>query len=323
MSDLYNILQVPPSATQNDIKKAFRNLALTHHPDKGGDPEMFRKISGAYEVLSNPEKRAIYDTRGATGLKESGEIPEDLFSAMFSNLGNLSGLGNLGNIFQLFRNATRKATPIIYNLHVSLEDLCTRKVTKLKLARTVPCDCNKAISCTDCEGSGVKIVTEQYRNMVKRTQTQCGSCSGRGIRGSCEKCDNGSVLENSILEINLLPSMETGYRFPNAGNIVKGYETGDFVAIIHRIEHPVFKVRGNDLIYTKKITLKEALLGHTFDIPHPSGELISISNSEITDPETVQVIPKGLVENSILEIHYKIIFPKKLSETQKQLLLNF
>jgi len=322
-TELYEILEIPVTATQEEIKKAYRKKAVQHHPDKGGDQEMFKKLNAAYEILSNPEKRELYNQRGKTGLRDSG-VSEDLLSSMFGNF--FPGFSNVFGIFRNVRNAIRKTQATVYPLHISLEDLCTRKVVKLKVTRTRVCSCyDQAPSCSECSGKGVKIQSMAFGPMVQHIQQRCDKCQGQGKTGdSCQDCQNGIKMDPKIFEIHLTPQMENGYKyvFNDEGNQAKGYEPGDFVAVILRKEHPVFQLKGNNLVYQKEITLKEALCGHSFDITHPSGEILNVVNSEITDPSTVQILPKGLGDGDVMEIHYRIEFPKKLTPEQKNAIAN-
>lgn len=326
-TELYEVLGVEATATQDEIKKAYRKLALQHHPDKGGDPEEFKKLNGAYEILSNPEKRAIYDNSGKTGLRDSGNVSEDILSAMFGNMfGNFGGIGNVFGMFQNVRNAIRKTQPTIYPLNVSLEDLCTRKVSKLKVTRDRLCNCsNDGMSCSECSGQGVKISRRQIGpGMIQQLQTSCQNCRGNGkIYQSCEKCQNGIIQDCKVIEIHLTPDMDSGYKYvlQNEGNQMRGFEPGDFIAVIRRKDHPVFQANGKNLIYNKEISLRDALCGrHSFDIIHPSGENISVSTREVIDPETIQILPKGMTDDGIMEIRYRIIFPKSLTPEQNEII---
>lgn len=327
-TELYDILEVPVTATQEEIKKAYRKKALQHHPDKGGDQETFKKLNASYEILSNPEKRELYNNSGKTGLRDSGEVPEDILAAMFGNIfQKMGGLGNMFGILQNVHNAIRKTQPTIHHLNVSLEDLCTRKIVKLKVTRERICPCcddNKAMSCSECNGKGNKILIRRFGpGMFQQMQHPCEKCQGQGkIYESCENCQNGIKQDPKIFEVHLTPEFENGYKyiFNNEGNQIRGYESGDFIVVIVRKEHPKFQVKSQNLIYKKEISLKEALCGVSFDITHPSGEILTVSTHEVISPETVQILPKGMVDGAKMEIHYKIIFPKALTPEQTEII---
>lgn len=327
-TELYDLLEIPVTATQEEVKKAYRKKALQHHPDKGGDQEIFKKVNAAYEVISNPEKRELYDRQGKAGLRDSGQVPEDVLSAMFGNIfQNMGGLGNMFGMFRNVHNAIRKTQPTFHTLNVSLEDLCTRRIAKLKVTRERVCSCcddSKFIICPECKGMGVIVSIHQIGpGMIQQIQQPCRKCQGQGkLYTSCQSCQNGVCQDTKIFEIHLTPNMENGYKYiiNNEGNQVKGYEPGDFIAVITRKEHPIFQLKGDNLIYKKEITLKEALCGHSFDIPHPSGEIITVSTHQITDPETIQILPKGLTDGALMEIYYRIIFPKTLTPEQTEII---
>lgn len=328
-TELYDLLDIKPDATHDEIKKAYRKKALQCHPDKGGDEEHFKKINSAYEILSDSKKRELYDLNGKDGLRHSGEIPEDLlnniFGGIFQNMngnGFGNGFGNIfGGIFQNMRNVVKKTPPTIHPYNVSLEDLSTRKVCKLKITRDKYCKCSEnSIKCSDCNGNGLKIIIRQLGfGMIQQTQQPCNKCHGEGLLfSSCDICNNGIVKETKILELHLTPEMENGYNyvFEKEGNQKRGYESGDFIVVVNHKKHDDFTLKGKNLIYNKTISLKEALCGNSFNIKHPCGEIIYVLNNEIIDIDTIQILPKGMTDEGNLEIHYKIIFPKKLSQEQ-------
>jgi DnaJ family protein A protein 2 len=175
--DLYDLLEVSPTATEAELKKQYRKLALKYHPDKNPDAgDKFKDISHAYDVLSDPQKREMYDRFGEEGdQQQNGMTPEDLFSHFF-------GGGRER------RTGPRKGKDMMHPLKVSLEDLYKGKVSKLALQKQVICGkCNgkggkdgAVQKCTQCKGTGAKTVIRQMGFMVQQFQTQCDNCSGTG-----------------------------------------------------------------------------------------------------------------------------------------------
>jgi DnaJ family protein A protein 2 len=164
---LYDVLGVTKKATQSEIKKAFRKLALKKHPDKGGDVEEFKKIQAAYEVLGDEEKSSKYDQYGLEGL-EGGDMPEgmDIFDMFFG--GGRRRRGGSGK---------RKAEDTVYPLKVSLEDLYNGKTAKLAITRNVMK--GEPRKCSTCRGQGVVIQMRQIGpGMVQQLQARCPDCSG-------------------------------------------------------------------------------------------------------------------------------------------------
>jgi DnaJ homolog subfamily A member 2 len=325
---LYDLLEISPSASVDEIKKAYRKKSLIHHPDKGGDVEVYKQINSAYQILSDPQKREMYDMGGENGLRDSGGIPEDMLSAMFGNIfaGGLGGglRGGLGNLFKMYNKSA-----IAVHVHkVTLEDLCTRKVVKLKLTRDRVCsnmDESKAEICKSCNGRGVIVQRLQIApGMVQQIQQPCFKCKNRGkIYPSCDQCVDGIIQDPKVFELHLTPELENGYKyaFQGEGNQEIGKQPGDFVVILQYEEHPLFKTEGKDIVYTHTLTLKEALCGHKLDLTHPSGEIITISTSDVTTSETIEKIPnKGLSYQSNLIIKYRVKFPEKLTLEQFEIL---
>lgn len=320
--ELYDLLEIEPSASPEEIRKAFRNVSKKHHPDRGGDEETFKKINSAYEILNDPQKREIYDKYGKDGLKNSGTVPEDMFSSMF-------GMLNLNNMFGNFFNQKRKTESTIHKQMVTLENLCTRKVIKLKVTRDRVCECfseQNSQTCNECQGRGVTIIMRQFGPMIQQIQQNCNRCQGLGkVYNSvnCNKgCKDGILQVPKIFEIHLTPNLENGYKyiFKEEGNQNKGCIAGDFIVLILYEKHPVFEVQNKDLIVNHTISLKEALCGHELFIDHPSGEKIQLRIEEVTTPYTNRFIQKGLTDEGKLEIRYKIDFPDKLDIHQKEII---
>ena len=315
--EYYRLLDITKNASETEIKKAYRKKALENHPDKGGDPEHFKKINIAYETLSNPEKKMLYDN----GVNENS--PPDLsniLNGLFRNMG--SGIPDIfKNMFQ-----PPKTPPFLYTYKTSLENICKRKIKKLRVSRNIPCPCtNNSKQCMVCQGKGMKSIPRNLgHNMIQVINSPCNNCSGTGkIFIFCDDCKNGIKQSEKTFEIHLSPEIENNYNyiFENQGHHNINMEPGDFIVNIVYEEHPEFKVENKNLIYIKNITLKEALCGFEFEVKHPSGENIVIKTFEITPPNFSRVFKgKGISVNGNLEIRFNIVFPDSLSTEQQEII---
>jgi len=313
-NELYATLEVSVTASVDEIKKAFRRLALIHHPDKGGDEEQFKRIKMAYEILKDVEKRDIYDRFGLDGLKHGPQ------SNIFDNLFD-GGIGNIFNMFTNVRRAMTKSKPIFYDREVTLEELCTRKVIAIKVTRDNVCICcntNKQV-CKSCGGRGM------FQNVIGGifvTKSVCTDCNGHGTNISyCGECKNGIVDDCKLFNIYLTPEMHNGYhyKFPGEGNQYPGVLQGDFIVNIKYKKHPQFSVDNGNLIYKRRTSLREALCGYESLVLHPNGESVKISFSGIIPPDGKKTIAgKGMDVGYDLVVIHDVYFPEKLSEKQIQ-----
>ena len=246
MSDYYTILGLQKNANDNEIKKAYRKLAMKYHPDKNPDnkeaEEKFKEISEAYSVLSDPEKRKIYDKYGKEGLNPQGGMnfdPGDIFRQFFGNFGNDDGdyedfgpFGGFGNFFERssFRNNSQpkkqKGRDIIVGLKVELKDLYVGKIFKRKVTHERVCkacegtgskDKIKPTICNECNGRGIKMTVHRQGFAQIMQQSPCNKCSGTGkyskIINKCLKCKgNKTISEEKILEIKINPGTEENER---------------------------------------------------------------------------------------------------------------
>jgi len=271
---LYDTLGVAPEATQAEIKKAYRKLALKYHPDKNPDePEKFKEISAAFEVLSDEKKRTLYDKHGEQGLKEGGggefHSPFDIFDMFFG------GGGRRGR--QPGEKAKGKDT--VHQLKVSLEELYNGATRQLAVQRNVICDsCNgiggkegSVQKCDNCNGSGVDVKLRQIGpGMVQQIQQPCRECNQTGEKikekDRCKKCHGKKVIrERKVLDCQILPGMKDGQKikFDEEGDQAPGIEAGDIIIILDEKEHSVFKRDGTDLHIKMNIELADALCGFT------------------------------------------------------------
>ena len=294
---LYDILGVSPGDGDNEIKKAYRKLALKYHPDKNQSlndvekakaAEKFKEISGAFEVLSDNEKRQMYDQYGEQGLGQGGfHDPSDIFSQFFGGMFGGGGGGGRGQQRQ------QKGKDVAHVLKVSLEDVYKGKTTKLALNKTILCQkCEGSgakekgmkSTCSDCRGSGVKMIVRQIGPMIQQMQTVCPTCRGAGrsidpanLCGSCNgKC---TTKERKILEVHIERGMqhEETIRFAGEGDQEPDVIPGDVVIILDVQPHDKFQRKGTHLTVTCQVPLSTALCGGSVILKHLDGRILSVN----------------------------------------------
>ncbi|KAJ2910770.1 Type I HSP40 co-chaperone [Coemansia aciculifera] len=292
---LYDALEVSPNASDADIKKAYRKMALKYHPDKNPDAgDQFKTISHAYEVLSDGQKRKMYDQYGEAGLSGGdmgggmgGMDPNDLFAQFFGGGGMFGGGGGRPK-----PSGPRRGRDIAHALKVSLEDLYKGKTSKLQVSKNVICgDCDgrggkegAVKQCNKCHGRGIEVVIRQMGPMVQQIQQHCRQCSGEGEmidpRHKCKKCDGKkTVNERKQLEVHIDRGMKGGQKvvFQGEADQEPGTVPGDIVIVIEEKEHARFKRRGDDLYYEAEIDLITALAGGNLHIQHLDDRILDVA----------------------------------------------
>lgn len=358
-NDYYKTLGVTKGASQPEIKKAYRKLAVKHHPDKNPDDknaeEKFKEISEAYEVLSDPQKRARYDQLGHDAFKRSGRAgsggfggfhdPFDIFREVFGGAGG--GAGGGGSIFDdLFgggssrsRTGPRDGSDLQYNLEIDFEDAVYGSDKKITIPRLDSCSkcsgsgCEPGTSkttCQRCGGSG-QISLSQGFFSVRQTCSSCGG-SGQIVQSPCKACGgDGRVRVEKTLQIHIPPGVDTGSRLRVSGEGEGGYRggrAGDLYVMIHVRPHDVFQRDGVDILCELPIDLVTAAIGGTVEVPTVTGK------AKLKVPEGTQngmiMRLKGKGIPSLRggrrgDQHIKIFveIPKHLSKNQKELLAKF
>lgn len=309
--DYYKILGVDRNASADDIKKAYRKLAMQYHPDrnKGNKEaeEKFKTITQAYTVLSDEKQRAAYDQFGEEGVNGMGGFggfggmsPEDIFSQVFGGMGGFGGpfggfggFGGGGGGGRSRRQTPQRTPDIEHVLEVSLEDMYTGTTRKLEFNQRVVCepcggrgttDKNVNTTCGTCNGSGVEVKVVQFGpGMMTQAQQVCSKCGGEGEvipkQHRCKSCNGQKVVtQPKRLEIAIEPGMQDGERvvFRNAAHQLPGATPGDVIIIIAQKAHPTFNRRGVDLYTERKITLAEALGGFSFKLTLPNGQDVKL-----------------------------------------------
>jgi len=308
-TEYYERLGVDPSASEEDIKKAYRKLALKFHPDRNpGNPEAaekFKQLGEAYEILSDAEKRKLYDEYGKKGLEEGGGASfhdaQDIFDMFFGpGMFARGGKGNRG---------PRRGDDSINPMDVSLEDLYKGRTTKLAVTRNVICPkCDGTgsksgkgpVQCETCHGTGVRVIRRQSGMFIQQMQTMCPDCNGRGQtsdpKDRCEACMGKRVIsERKVIEVNIEPGMRDGQKivFEGESDQEPGVEPGDIIFVIRTKPNEHFKRRGDDLVMQKEITLAEALTGVEFEFEHLDKRTVTAKSAprQIIHPDEIVSLP--------------------------------
>uniref|UniRef100_A0A7S1BX49 J domain-containing protein n=3 Tax=Corethron hystrix TaxID=216773 RepID=A0A7S1BX49_9STRA len=273
---LYEVLGVEKTAEEKEIKKAYRKLAVQHHPDKGGDEAKFKEISAAYEILSDSDKRSKYDKYGLEGVADDGgggggRGHDDLFSMFF-------GRGQGGR-----SSGPRKGDDVNHPLKVSLEDLYNGKTVKLAISRQVIV--GEAKECKTCDGHGVVVEMRQIAlGMVQQLQRRCNECAGQGYNCQTKK-------QRKVLEVHVEKGMKNNQKivFRGMADEKPNMEAGDIIFVVQEKEHELFKRKGADLLVVKNVSLNEALTGFQWMITHLDGRKIVVKSNpgEIIRPEAI------------------------------------
>jgi len=353
--DYYEVLGVEKNANADEIKKAYRKAAIKYHPDKNpGDKEAeekFKEAAEAYDVLSNPDKRARYDQFGHAGLNGAGGAGgfggfqgggfsmEDIFS-QFGDIfgGHFSGFGG-------FQSGSRggqrmnRGTDIRVKVRLTLQEIANGTTKKLKINKTVACDkcggtgakdASSYSTCSTCGGSGY--VTRVESTFFGRMQTQgvCPTCGGEGkvITAPCDKCKGeGTLRGDEVVEIKIPAGVGEGMALTvsGKGNAARhGGVNGDLQVVIEEEHDPQLVRDGNDLIHNLNIPVTTAILGGTVEVPTVDGKAkIKIAPGTHAG-KVLRLRDKGLPEvngygrGDILVV-VDLTIPSKLTSEEKRL----
>lgn len=296
MSDLYQRLGVSKNASSDEIKKAYRELARQHHPDKGGDAEKFKSIQEAAEVLTDENKKREYDNRGQ-------QIPFNM------GPGNMPFPPEFFNMFggfhqQQMRRQGGKGPSNQIDVRLNLENFYRGFEFNLNFKQHRKCgDCSGSYTkCGACNGAGNRMIRQQMGNMIINAQAPCDACNGQGEQttSSCSTCNGKRLIEKDrTLSTKLPPGMRDGERVVFEGECSATLEhdtPGDLVLVVH-LEPTPYEWKENDLYYKHTISYAESILGFEFTLKdHPSGNSPSFSwkSGPITRGAVLSIAGEGM-----------------------------
>ena len=354
MKNYYDILNVKQDASQQEIKKAFKVLAKKYHPDLNKEPdaeEKFKEAQEAYAVLSDPEKRSMYDRlghdayvnnqQGTGGFRMDDIDLSDIFGEIFGNgFGgmNFGGFGDFAGFGQQQRNQGFNGQDLETKITISFKESVFGTTKEINVKREIDCDqchgtgaqsTSDVIKCSECHGTGQVLMQKQTMFGMMQTNSVCPKCHGTGemIKNPCHKCKgNGRININEKVNIKIPPGVNDGsyLRVSNKGmgGHKKGHD-GDLYVHINVIEDKFFKRKDNDIYIEMPITYTQAVLGDTIEVP-TIHQTVKMKIPKGTQPNTkLRLKNKGVKLNNGITgdqiVEVKLIVPKKITKEEEKL----
>ncbi len=346
--DFYQVLGVDRNASGEDIKKAYRKMAMKYHPDRNpGNKEaeqIFKKAAEAYGVLSDPDKKRRYDQYGVDGLRGTEAPGYSSFEDIFDAFGDIFGGGS---IFEDFfgggkgrGRAGRRGASLKCDIEIDFKEVATGVEKKIELTRREVCDTCRGtgaregtspVTCPYCKGRGEVQQSQGFFTL----RTACPKCHGNGkiIESPCAKCGgSGRYPKKSIISIQIPAGIEDGTRLRLTGQGEpgeSGASPGDLYCDIHVTPHPIFKRQENDVLCEVPITFAQAALGCTIDVPTLTGRVIQVKIPKgIQNTEVVPIRGEGFPNvhgygkgNLLVQVIAEV--PTKMTSRQEELLREF
>ena len=349
--DYYEVLGVGEDADPAAIKKAYRNLAMQHHPDRnpgnGEAAEKMKEVNQAYAVLCDPQKRGRYDAYGHAGLE--GYTQEDIFRSVdFSSLFREFGFGGGDSIFDGFfgrgtsgRKRPRRGADLRYDLSVTLEEVASGVEKTVELPKAPTCSSCKGTgaqpdgleTCRRCQGKGQIVREHRSGYGVVRQIAGCSECQGRGktVKKACKDCQGKGVVETKKdLKISVPAGADSGYnvRVDGEGEASADGLPGDLYIVINVERHPLFERHGDDVYIQHNISFSTAALGGEVHVPGLSGDL-KVDIAEGAQTGTVIRVPGqgmprlGKRGRGDQHVVLRVVTPTDLTREEKELLRHF
>jgi molecular chaperone DnaJ len=354
--DYYEILEVERTANGEEIKKSYRRKAMQYHPDRNPGnhdaEEKFKEAAEAYDVLSNPDKKACYDRYGHAGVGGAGggySADFDL-NTIFERFGDLfsGGFGGFSGGFESFfggngggrnnaHNRVRQGSNLRITVKLTLEEIATGTEKKIKMQKYTPCpDCdgvgtkNKASikTCPDCHGTGQQVKTERSIFGMMQHATVCGRCQGKGeiIEDPCPTCGgNGVVKGEEIVPVKIPAGVACGMQLTVRGKgnaALNGGVNGDLYVVVEEEEHELFVRDGNNIYLNYYISFPQAALGTHIEVPTLDGKARIKIESGTQSGQIFKLQGKGLPDlryhgKGDLIVNINVWIPQTLSKEEK------
>ena len=347
--DYYEVLSVSRSATEEEVKRAYRRLAVKYHPDKNPDDphaeEKFKELGEAYDVLMDEQKRAAYDRYGHAAFAHGGRTggfhdPFDIFREVFS------GAGGGGGIFETFfgtgaaqADASQRGSDLRYDMQITLEEAAFGVEKEIEVRKLDTCDkCggngaapgSRAVTCPTCRGRG-QVVSSRGFFQVSQT---CPRCRGLGevIEQPCDVCDGeGRVEKTSRIKIKVPAGIAHGSRLRSTRNGeagIRGGDQGDLYIVVHIKEHPIFQREEDNLFCEVPISFALAALGGEAPVPTLEGKASLKVPAGTQSGQSFRLRGKGIVhvngrERGDLFARLLVEVPSRLNNEQRQKLEEF
>jgi len=337
--DYYEVLGVNKDASEEDIKKSYRKLAMKYHPDRNPDnpkaEEQFKEAKEAYEMLSDDQKRAAYDQYGHAGVEQgagTGGFSHSDFGDIFGDIfGGARAGGQRSNVY--------RGADLRYNMEISLEDAAKGTETKIRIPVQSSCETCKGsgarpgtqpVTCTTCGGHG-QVRMQQGFFSVQQT---CPKCHGNGkmVKDPCPSCNGaGRTKQNKTLSVKIPAGVDQGDRIRLTGEGeagVNGGPTGDLYVVIHLKKHDIFQREGGHLHCEMPISFSTAALGGEIEVPTLGSSAKMKIPAETQTGGIFRLKGKGIKplrqsEHGDLMVHVIVETPVKLTEKQKEMLREF
>jgi len=352
--DYYEVLGVDKNASEDDIKKAYRRIAIKYHPDRNpGDKEAeekFKEAAEAYDVLHDPQKRQQYDQFGFNGPGGMGGFGgfgggfsmDDIFSMFGDVFGGRGGFGGFGGFGGGHQASQHRGSDLRLKVRMSLQEVATGVTKKFKVRKDITCNhCHgtgsedgQTDSCPTCHGSGVVTRTTQSLFGMMQTQSVCPTCQGEGriIKNKCHECGGSGVVKGEeVVEIKIPAGVADGMvvNVPGKGNAaVHNGVNGNIQVFIEEEPNDTFIRDGNNVLYNLLLDFPTAALGGDVEIPTIEGKKVKIGIEPGTQPgKTLRLRGKGLPSvqgygntTGDLVVNVSVYVPKTLTHEERKVM---